>query len=348
MFKKYLPYIRTELRKIFNGKIIAVKGRGGMGNRISAVLTGIVYSRLTKRRLIVDWHDLTYSKRGINAFHQFFTSPDVDKKLEIPYTTSIAPSIWQNRPRRSISSMIRLFGPDHYDPQEFKRRYSIDLSRIDYTEEVLVMFGYRFDWREIHGHFARAPREWRNLDKLSLMRMLLKKHLFPHPSIQRKVDEFKTRYFKGPVIGVHIRYTDNKEHPERTPSIERFPYIIDRLVGISPESRIFLATDNLKILENYHNKYKNVITTEKWHPPGGEERLHSNIECPDRLQNGIEALTDMYLLAQCDYLVYSSTSTFARLVRLLSSLDDSRIFNIERWKIFEDRLKTLSNTRRNP
>jgi hypothetical protein len=309
-----------------------------MGNRIASVLTGIVYARLTGRRLLVDWNDLTYSRKGVNSFHEFFASPDVDPLEKVPPGLSVTPSVWQGKPRVSVSRLIREVDPGFQRRKEYKQIFSADLSRIDHAEDIAVIYGFRFDWKDLRKNFARAPRAWRSLDKLSFMRQLLGHNLFLRPYIRERIDAFKARFFNVPVIGVHIRYTDNTVHRERTPTMERFPVVIDRLLQKHPGSRIVLATDNKGIREEYKRRYGNVVWTEKWHPPNGSERLHSHGDCPDRLQNGIEALVDMHLLAESDRFVYSSTSTFARLVRLMIPPDASRIYNIERWRITREKL----------
>jgi hypothetical protein len=43
---------------------LLVKGRASLGNRILSALTGILYARLTGRRLLVDWRDEVYSDDG--------------------------------------------------------------------------------------------------------------------------------------------------------------------------------------------------------------------------------------------------------------------------------------------
>ena len=80
-------------------------------------------------------------------------------------------------------------------------------------------------------------------------------------------------------------------------------------------------------MQDFKHKFNNVITAEKWFPPSGR-RLHQNWEeCPDRLQNGIEALRDLYLLSQCESLIFSSKSSFGYLASLLNS--QGKIYDVE-------------------
>jgi hypothetical protein len=53
-------------------KLLICKGTSGMGNRILATCTAVLYSHITQRRLVIDWRDGSYSHGGANAFESFF------------------------------------------------------------------------------------------------------------------------------------------------------------------------------------------------------------------------------------------------------------------------------------
>ena len=42
-----------------------------------------------------------------------------------------------------------------------------------------------------------------------------------------------------------------------------------------------------------------------WWPPPGSGSLHQHESCPDRFQNAVEALVDLFLLAQVRRLIFS-------------------------------------------
>ncbi len=314
-------------------KILIVKGKAGLGNRSLAFLTGVVYARLTGRELLVDWSDNLYSQNGVNSFHHFFTSPAVDSAKEVPCDAkSIAPTAWKGNLVRSVDGMIEKFGPRPHNTIKYREEYSIDFLKLDYTEDVLVMFSYIFNWRQLEAHLKNGPREWQGLGRKELTKKLLSDNLFLHKDIVRRVEEFKKDNFSKPMIGVHIRYTDNQGdqfNRSKLPSLDRYPAIIEKLLKEVPGAGIFLATDNEEILKSYREKYPNVIATDKWFPGRKGKRLHGHGACPDRIQNGVEALVDMHLLAECDYLVFSSKPTFAQVARMRSKANESKIFDVE-------------------
>ncbi|KPQ39574.1 MAG: Nodulation protein Z (NodZ) [Phormidium sp. OSCR] len=99
-----------------------------------------------------------------------------------------------------------------------------------------------------------------------------------------------------------------------------------------PEFKIFVATDSQEVLLSFENKFPNVISISKWFSASGQ-RLHQNPqECQDLVQNGIEALMDLYLLAACDSLIFASRSSFSFLASLLMTNPNHRCYDIDRNK----------------
>jgi Nodulation protein Z (NodZ) len=104
---------------------------------------------------------------------------------------------------------------------------------------------------------------------------------------------------------------------------------IDKLIKSVPNYKLLLATDNIAVQNSMIQRYKNVVTNEKWFPDERAE-MHLTEQCPDRLQNAIDALIDMYTLAKCQYLIFASSSTFSYISSLISTMPINNIIDIER------------------
>lgn len=300
-------------------KYLIVKGIAGLGNRMLSALTGILYARLAGRRLIIDWSDPVYSSDGSNVFHNFFQCPLVNPDDHVPLTDSVSPSIWRAHLRESAWDMTDLYG-NFYHRDNWKK-FSIDLSKLDYQEDVLVMWSYieRVDY--LRPNFRGEFEEFSRKSKKEILSKLLREDLNLHPRIRERVDRFKSDFLRGKTVGVHVRYTDHRA---------RLWSILNRLNNLlkqEPELQIFLATDNIQIKKLFDGKYQGVITTQHWYPAPGL-KIHQNPSCPDRLENGIEALIDLYLLAECHYLIIDTSSIFSYVAALLTNAPDSNIFNI--------------------
>lgn len=303
---------------------LLVKGKAGLGNRMLCALTGILYSRLAKRGLVMDWGDVTYSDDGSNVFPKLFDCPDYDLSLPVPDTESVSPALWRGRLKQTASQVVTDIDPAAHDSQRRYLRFSADLSNLEHPERVLVLcsFSHRIPTlrRHFHGEFSHLASR---TDEQILAEML-RDFLTPRPEIRSHVTKWRDRNFdRGRMIGVHVRFM------ERRTSIDWFFRDVDKIAETIKDPIIFLATDNKDAENAFRNRYKTVIATEKWFPVTGIS-MHQNPECPDKLKNAIEALTDMYLLAECDYLVFPGSSTFSYISSLVTDMTPDRIFDVER------------------
>lgn len=303
-------------------KFLLVKGRAGLGNRILCLLSAILYACLTGRKLIVDWSDDAYSNDGSNIFGRLFECPLCSQVGDIPTTDSIRPRIWRGHLHESALNMLKLYPEAASRYPETWRAFSVDLSRLDYSEDVLVMWSYVEQVYIMRRHFKGSFKELNKLSTKTILRKLLHEYLKPHSSIQERVNQFKLRRFNQKTVGLHVRYMDKKA---------RISAILSRLEALirrESELQIFLATDNIEVEKTFLNRYQNVISTEKWYPSSGRS-MHRNPESPDRLMHGIEAMVDLYLLASCDYLILDESSSFSYVASLITSAPNSNIFNVQ-------------------
>src|SRR5262245_46211790 len=119
-------------------KFLLVKGSSGLGNRILSALTGILYARLAGRRLLIDWSDDLYSNNKSNVFPSFFQCSACVPIDELPMTDSVSPSIWRGHLYETADYMRSQYRTR--ENSEIWREFSIDLTKLDYQEDVAVMW----------------------------------------------------------------------------------------------------------------------------------------------------------------------------------------------------------------
>jgi hypothetical protein len=90
--------------------IALLKGYAGLGNRILALLTAILYSRLANRHLLVDWRDGMYADSGVNSFPLLFSCRSASPLVDDLQSNSIHPWMWTQGPGLSATEMARLIG----------------------------------------------------------------------------------------------------------------------------------------------------------------------------------------------------------------------------------------------
>jgi hypothetical protein len=310
-------------------RFLVVKGRFGLGHRMVLAAAGILYGRLTDRRVVIDWSDAAYSSGGVNAFPRFFDLSSGASVDELPAGNSVAPAVWRGQVRRSLIGLEKGLPGDGNDALEvyprqvdkrahaaFRNASSIDPTRLEYDEQVLVLWGKPRrveDMRAaLQGSVAAFPRGTTD----EIMRGLLSQ-LAPRPVVRDRVDRFKGERFHGRVVGVHARSTDKQSRlPEM---LER----VDELVRRDRSLLVFAATDHADVKAELEDRYS-AISTPHWYPAPGLH-LHESPACPDRFENGVEALVDLYLLAECDHLVCDTSSLFAYAAAVLSSAPDGVI-----------------------
>ena len=306
-------------------KYLLVKAKGGMGNRMLCAVTGILYGQLTGRLTVIDWRDAAYSNDGSNTFSRFFDFPQVLSETILPNNVSICPEIWTGQLHKSMSTMLSENDPDKHRSILIHRKYSIDVRALDYAEDIVVFWCYTGRIRALKTHLQNSDCDFAGLDSDGIVRKVLLEQMKLSDEVRQRIDDYKSAIdWPEKVIGLHIRHTDMKTN------LDYYERALKRLLRREPNARIFLATDNRQINREYQERYKNVFSTPKWFPED-LSTMHQNSTYPDKVLNGIEALVDMYLLADCDYLIYPGGSTFSQLALLLSNIPAENVVDIERF-----------------
>ena len=315
-------------------RYLLVKGIAGLGNRLNCTATAILYARLTGRTLVVYWTDPYYSADGSNAFDRYFRCTGSSTADHVPATDSINPSVWRGHLDQTAAEMLRRYAPGvRADLQpEIWRRFSVDLRVLDHPEHVVVLWSFYDLVDELRRHFSGPFAGLRGRSTADILRRILREDLEPCPEITERVDRFRVEQFTGKVVGVHVRDTDKRS---RLPAIRAR---LDRLLAAEPRLLVFLATDNPAVEASFKVRYPSVVATEKWMPTDGRP-LHKHPDNPDPQAHGVAALVDMYLLAQCDYLIGDEKSAFEQIASLLSNAPRANVFNLQRGRTIPPRLR---------
>lgn len=304
-------------------RYLVVKGKAGLGNRLLAALASIIYARITSRKLYIDWSDVAYSDDRTNSFPKLFAAPvlEVPRALE---RSDILPPAWSGCMDQSVDELLAQLEPGKEDADEdprLKEKYSIDFKNLDYPADLVVYWSFTHAIHQLRRHFSGPFAQLKTASDEEILMRLLREHVVLSDLVQNRIDAFKATHFTGTTIGVHVRYTDMK-----SPYTD-YPEIIDPLMARHPNAVLFLSSDNKTVQSFFESRYPRVVATEKW-LSDQEKPIHMSRECPEKFERGISALTDMYLLSSCDYLIYSSISTFGIIARLLSQAPSDHIFNM--------------------
>ncbi|MBC1274727.1 hypothetical protein GNF10_01700 [Nostoc sp. UCD121] len=310
-------------------KFLLAKGKAGMGNRFLALLDSILYAQLTNRKIFVDWSDEVYSNNRSNVFPEFFNLHNVTQASEIPSTESVYPSFWKNSLDKSVNEVLLSYESPNdlrYNNPKIWAKYTTNMSRIDYSEDILIRWSYVIETYKLRRHFLGDFAYLQNLSNETILKKIIRENLSLQPNIEAIIKKTVDSSFEDIVIGVHVRYTDRKT--------SKNPYFkfVDKILEKHPKSLIFLATDNPAVEDSFREKYTNVLVTDKWYPASGSS-LHQNPECPDRFENGVQALIDIYLLSKCNYLIYNKASTFGVVAKLISDIPETNTIDTSEYTL---------------
>jgi hypothetical protein len=302
---------------------VLVKGKAGLGNRMMSAMTGILYAMLSSRRVVIDWSDFAYSNAGENVFPRLFSTPNSDPSLPLDAGESVRPLVWRGRLHNQANEVVDQIDPKAHVRLRGYRPFSFDLKKMDYPETKLVMWSFPHLIHKMRRHFRGSFSWLSSLSDEDIMSWLLSHHLRLHPDIATAVEKrWMTLPSRNNLIGVHVRFSDQKSN------ISGFYKIIDKLVATTSSANIFLATDNIKIQQDMMARYGSVTCNDKWFPAEGQA-MHQSFDCPDRTQNAIDALIDMYMLAKCNYLVFSSSSSFSYMSKLIGKMPRTNALDVE-------------------
>jgi hypothetical protein len=270
--------------------------------------------------LVVDWSDPLYSQNGVNVFHRFFRCPSHSQSDDIPLTDSVYPAIWRGNLHEQAHQIAARY---RYDPDQMRRLLSTDFGRLDYDEQVLVLFGFSSELEKLRPHFQEHLPEFFEVPATLILRKLLQEELILQPEIRDRVEHFKRGHFSPRTVGVHVRFSDFRV------SLLAIVRQLNQLLMHEPDLQVFLATDNIEIKKLFERHYSNLVTTPHWYANSGAAIHTSQASC-DRTENAIQGLSDLYLLAECDYLIVDTTSSFSSVATILSQAQTDRIFVVRR------------------
>ncbi|MGB3293854.1 MAG: nodulation protein NodZ [Phormidesmis sp.] len=310
-------------------KYLLMKGAAGLGNRVFALVTAILYARLSDRTLAVDWRDNQYSQDGENVFFDLFDLIDIPHARQISsidslYSASVYPALWQGRLEKSVWEVFK----EDLSQQGIKKagklattlgqdifkKYAYSVKKLDYAEDIVIAASYIEEINRMRPFFVGDYTHFRRAHKRVIFREIFHTHLALAPAIQRRFDDFKKIHFQGTqVIGIHIRKSD------KAISYLRYKQALARQVERCPDACIFLATDNRDVEQELSTLYPRVVTLDKWLPKPGI-KAHGNKDCPDLAEHAVTALLDIVLLASCDYLIYSRATSFGLLASYITPI----------------------------
>ncbi|WP_425041433.1 hypothetical protein [Primorskyibacter sp. S187A] len=305
-------------------KVLLIKAKGGFGNRMLSAVTGLVYADLTGRTPVIDWRDGVYAALGENAYPLLFDTPLTGDPAAYDAARDVVPAIWAGQMEADPSHIIETtMKHRHSDPRVY-REFCVALERAETETAVAVFWSYLPKMPRLRRLLRRDARFAGRSDR-EIFTEYLERYFRPNARVRMEVARLLEE-MAPPRLGVHIRYTDMKV------PLERIEQAMGRWLAAHPGASIFLATDSAMVQERIQAGFERVHVAPKYLAEDGV-RLHLRDAGGDAVFEAENAMIDMWALAGCDHLIYSSQSTFSSASALLGGLRRDQLHDVDRFNL---------------
>ncbi len=305
------------------GRYLVVKGSGsaGLGDKLRAVISAVVYARLSGRKLYVDWNDPAYGDGKHNCFPDLFRLEGVETVDERPLHGSVRPSAWQDRLHLNWDQLYAEFGIPPWNRSWAMETFSFDQGVLDWPENICVMWDFDQFGKMIPLLPGMYPSLQAGEPPERIQGEILRRHVRPSETVEKVMQPYLERLNSlKPFIGVHVRAAEDNFRMRNAPLVSDYVRAVQEMRRRTGAFGVFLATDNREVQDLFRREFGRecVVWTGKWLPDPGVALQLGN-DCPDRLQSARDALLDILLLASADYLVTMGNSSFSMLARMFST-----------------------------
>lgn len=155
---------------------------------------------------------------------------------------------------------------------------------------------------------------------------LVNKYLHPKNLIKKRVDSFlKAKLMKSSFIAVHMRGSDKALELKNLNTINnKYEEIINQKILIDPNLKIFLMTDDTKILKRYYELYGNKVVATKSQRTEDDTGIHYK-KSLNSIELGFEVMTDVYVAAKAKAFIGNGWSNTSQIVRYLKKWSNNDI-----------------------
>lgn len=261
---------------------------GGLGNRINAICSAIVYCQQNNKSLEILWfkdHGLNCSVKELFSIH-----PDI-KNVWIS-DARLSDFLLRDNPRRRNFWLPTFFQYFLYD----RRIYESEVYRV-VSSQIQPDFGDLTPFSHIF--MVSYWRFWTDQD--------MWKRIVIAPSISQMVDMETKRFSGRRSVGIHIRRTDHIYAIKESPIHLFISSIQNEIDKFGDGVCFYLASDSLGVKEELVNKFGDKIIT-SMKPTSRNNK-----------QGIIDAFVELNVLSQTDKIYASSKSSFSEMAHFLSN-----------------------------
>lgn len=197
--------------------------------------------------------------------------------------------------------------------------YQIDFGNLTYSYSDADRFGgnrnfwdYYFMQEpvdaskgELNRKFENYPLKIWNMDFIRTLHREAISEIRLQDDLRKEVDRIRQQFKNHKILGVHIRKTDHYQEVKPVGDERYFQLIKKHITGFD---KLFVATDDQKILARLQQIYKGRVIAHPFYRSSGDKALHEDPENRRGYELGRQALLDCYSIAACDKVILSPSN----------------------------------------
>ena len=289
-------------------RYLLIKAWGfGFWSDVSAVLGALLLAEITERIPVVHWgaNSLFGDGSGRDAFTTYF-EPIGERRLDDlarMRDATFFPAKWTGT-ELAEEDVAKWKGPGSRGAALYFLARPETVAVCDFYMGVVNVA----PWLPA-GH----PMNGRTLDEVH--RYLVDKYLRPRPAAQSACEAFFKAHLQGaPFVAVHMRGSDKALEDEALDATTQayFPAI----AAIDPAWRIFLLTDDTQLHGRLKSAFGDRVIATACQRTGTTTGVH-HLPDVDRVQAGLEVMTDAYLALRADRFIGNGRSSVSAMIALM-------------------------------
>ncbi len=324
-------FSEIDSRMVNVSSMLLVKAKGGLGNRVLALLPPLAWASHHGVRVSIDWSDGMYARRGENAFWKLFDLDGLQHTEceDIEPAAEVMPAVWKDEIRSTVFDVARKIDPLHGDnpplnrSKTMHRQLAVDL-KAPPAEGVNVFCAYQDIWR--------GPRFAKNKlgieahrSRMDFLRHCFARFLSPRQEITEPIEDFVRSESEGrESIGVHFRNTD------RSGRASKHFAVLDRLLRKKRDAVVFLATDSESGLMAFRDRYGSRLRVMPKQFGADGQPIHASGEDSEKAFRAVEAMRDVWMLRSVDHLIFQGESTFGQIAQVMRPKPHETTINVSR------------------
>jgi len=297
-------------------KYLIYKSFNGFGDRLQCLLYAMNYCLITKRILVIDWTDDTWSTDEDYDFDTYFTLKDITtlklKDFKTLYnenkTLTVYPKFWKNN---VFTKNIQNLNDTCLQNQNTILHNICQNKSDDFKQDIIIYTGWRYRYHHYY---------------------LFDKHFVFNDIILN--DIYQTEFYKNIIAKtikycvIHLRGGDRMITSDNDKillwdnnSLNEDEYV-DQLLQQMDDSyqTILLVSDTTSLIENCYSKVKDksyTIYMTNNTKQNTNEGLHK-INNISKLQINQELLTDFYFMVKANKIINDNISAFSTICKKIS------------------------------